>query len=237
MAIIHDDQPPTKRKRCIPKHLSDSVITAPLPQFHACEDSKNLKSLANEILDCLEEEFTERFSEENTGIWISLKALLPSNEEHFLDPERLQPLIDYLFTVPFVAEHWQYYNNRTIKTRVSSEYQIFRQLLSNHIQDLRKAKVEGDTIMLMIKYLKGHGDSVYLILRTLLKFAIIIGFSNGSTENCFSARNRIDSEYRRRLGKEFQGLMTVLHFEKKLNSAVTFAEFLKVWKVIKKTAP
>ena len=147
-------------------------------------------------------------------------------------------LIDYLFTVPFVAEHWKYYNNRTIKTRVSSEYQIFRQLLSNHIQDLRKAKVEGDTIMLMIKYLKGHGDSVYLILRTLLKFAIIIGFSNGSTENCFSARNRIYSEYRRRLGKEFQGLMTVLHFEKKLNSAVTFAEFLKVWKVIKKkTAP
>ena len=89
MAIIHDDQPPTKRKRCIPKHLSDSVITATLPQFHACEDSKNLKSLANEILDCLEEEFAERFSEENTGIWISLKALLPSNDEHFLDPERL----------------------------------------------------------------------------------------------------------------------------------------------------
>ena len=88
--------------------------------------------------------------------------------------------------------------------------------------------------MLMIKYLKGHGDSVGLILRTLLKFAIIIGFSDGSTENCFSARNRIDSEYRRRLGKEFRGQMTVLHFEKKLTSAVTFAEFLKVWKVIKK---
>ena len=46
--------------------------------------------------------------------------------------------------------------------------------------------------------------------------------------------NIIDSEYRRRLGKKFQGLMTVLHFEKKLTSAVTFAEFLKVWKVIKK---
>ena len=61
MAIIHDDQPPTKRKRCIPKHLSDSVITAPLPQFHACEDSKNLKSLANEILDCLEEELQSDF--------------------------------------------------------------------------------------------------------------------------------------------------------------------------------
>ena len=98
-------------------------------------------------------------------------------------------LIDYIFTVPFVAEHWKDYNNRTIKSRVSSECQIFRQLLSNHIQDLRKAKVEGDTIMLMIKYLKGHGNSVCLILRTLLKFAIIIGFSNGSNENCFSARN------------------------------------------------
>ena len=124
------------------------------------------------------------------------------------------PLMDYLFTVPSVAEHLKDYCSVTIKPRLSSECMIFKNILSNHIKDLRKAKVERDTIMLMIRYLKGHDESTCLTIRTLLKFAIIIGFSNGTTENCFSARNRIDSEYRRRLTKEFQGLMTILHFEK-----------------------
>ena len=71
-----------------------------------------------------------------------------------------------------------------------------------------------------------------IVLSAMFRMAIVAGYSTSTVENSFSARNRVDTDRRRRLSPYKQGDLSLLHFESALLQvqSLTFEDFLKVWK-------
>ena len=64
-------EPRAKRQRKLPSRLEDSVVTARVPIFRndSSESVMLLRGLVVDVLDTLDAELTERFSEENVSCW------------------------------------------------------------------------------------------------------------------------------------------------------------------------
>ena len=81
----------------------------------------------------------------------------------------------------------------------------------------------------MYRYVQNQ-DSM-IVLSAMFRMAIVAGYSTSTVENSFSARNRVDTDRRRRLSPYKQGDLSLLHFESALlQLSLTFEDFLKVWK-------
>jgi hypothetical protein len=90
----------SKRKRTIPDKFQDSVLTDKLPIYRDMTNNlERLRALAVEVLDNLDAEFDNRFSEFNTELWLSFATLEPS-KALFLDVNKLRPLLDFIKTIP-----------------------------------------------------------------------------------------------------------------------------------------
>ena len=74
----------------------------------------------------------------------------------------------------------------------------------------------------MFRYVQNQ--DYMIVLSAMFRMAIV------DLENSFSARNRVDTDRRRRLSPYKQGDLSLLHFESALLQSLTFEFFLKVWK-------
>ena len=75
-------------------------MTDKLPIYRDMNNNlERLRALAVEVLDNLDAEFDNRFSEFNTELWLSFATLEPSKAV-FLDANRLRPLLDFIKTIP-----------------------------------------------------------------------------------------------------------------------------------------
>ena len=100
---------------------------------------------------------------------------------------------------------------------LTSECSVFRALLKRKFGDL-----DGDHVLsTMYRYVQNQ-DSM-IVLSAMFRMT-------STVENSFSARNRVDTDRRRRLSPYKQGDLSLLHFESALLQSLTFEDFLKVWK-------
>ena len=105
---------------------------------------------------------------------------------------------------------------------LTSECSVFRALLKRKFGDL-----DGDHVLsTMYRYVQNQ-DSM-IVLSAMFRMAIVAGYSTSTVENSFSvsARNRVDTDRRRRLSPYKQGDLSLLH----LLQSLTFEDFLKVCK-------
>ena len=95
------------------------------------------------MLDSFERDLEGRYTFENTKLWDSLKNLLPGSN-HFLDPYKLKPLLEYLITISWFGYLLE--TNKTIEdvfTLLKSECFVFRGMLKRKFtlsDDERKKK-------------------------------------------------------------------------------------------------
>ena len=80
----------------------------------------------------------------------------------------------------------------------------------------------------MFRYVQNQ--DYMIVLSAMFRMAIVAGYSMSTVENSFSARNRVDTDRRRRLSPYKQGDLSLLQFESALLQSLTFEDFLKVWK-------
>ena len=62
-----------------------------------------LRGIAVECVDRMEQEFSNRFSSENTILWSSMESLLPSSVK-YLDVNHLEPFFKYALQVPVIKQ-------------------------------------------------------------------------------------------------------------------------------------
>lgn len=225
-----------KRKKTLSVYLSDSIVTERLPAYHKSSGVTELRALAIDVIDSLLSELAGRFSDANTGIWASFANLLPtdeSTEENFLDPEVLLPLLKYCWSIPYFATALKEADIPDIQSaqqRLLSESQVFKRIIISKFSKRRKDYhlKDGDVVSKIFKYVEDQ-DGI-IVLKLLYKSAVVAGYSTSTVENAFSARNRVDTDCRRRLSPYKQGDLTLLHFEKVLLSEINFDEFVDIWK-------
>ena len=126
-ASTRDDgsSPLAKRKRTIPVTFQDFVVSEKLPAFRDENNTvEHLRALAIEVVDKLNVEFDHRFSEFNSTLWKSYEILMPCNN-HFLEPELLVPLFDFIKTIPAVCHKVTEFSLEQLK----SECSVFRGVL------------------------------------------------------------------------------------------------------------
>ena len=70
----------------IPQQYDDYVLTETVP----LRDDTNLRRIAVEVVDKMEQEFSSRFASTNTLLWSAMESLSPSSET-FLDVKCLEP--------------------------------------------------------------------------------------------------------------------------------------------------
>lgn len=231
-AQIQSEDPRPKRKKTMPGYLSSSVVTMRMPVYHKPSGLEELKALADDVINCFVHELDNRFSDENTSLWESFKILLPtSDKENFLDTEKLKPLLDYCLSIPHFSYLLARYGDfNGIYRRLQAEHVIFKDILLNKFGKRKDGATlkDGDVLTDMYRYC--HCQETTPVISSLLKVAIVAGYSTSTVENAFSARNRVDTDRRRRLTPYKQGNLSLLHFEKQILSAIDFESFLKIWK-------
>ena len=125
LVLNNGSSPPAKRKRIIPVTFQDFVVSEKLPAFRDENNTvEHLRALAIEVVDKLNVEFDHRFSEFNSTLWKSYEILMPCNN-HFLEPELLVPLFDFIKTIPAVCHKVTEFSLEQLK----SECSVFRGVL------------------------------------------------------------------------------------------------------------
>ena len=226
-----------KRQRTLPFHLSDSVVTSSMPQFRDPDSQdttllQELRGLTVDIINAFNTELDGRFSDGNVRLWDAFQCLSPaSTRQNFLNAEKLIPLLDYAFSIPYFK------GNRTdgklgndlddAKDDLRSECRLFKGLLLQQFDNLQE-----DESLFFAERLPNFIESrpTIRILNILYRVAITAGYSTSTAECVFSARKRVDTHCRRRLTPYRQGSLTVLHFEKAITRKITFEQFLNEWK-------
>ena len=134
---------------------------------------------------------------------------------------KLKPLLEYVSTIPWYGYLLKDHGSlEDLFNLLTSECSVFRALLKRKFGDL-----DGDHVLsTMYRYVQNQ-DSM-IVLSAMFRMAIVAGYSTSTVENSFSARNRVDTDRRRRLSPYKQGDLSLLH----LLQSLTFEDFLKVCK-------
>ena len=244
-ASTRDDgsSPPAKRKRIIPVTFQDFVVSEKLPAFRDENNTvEHLRALAVEVVDKLNVEFDHRFSEFNSTLWKSYEILMPCNN-HFLEPELLVPLFDFIKTIPAVCHKVTEFSLEQLK----SECSVFRGVLKEFsetqdklyekaLEENLRQEAMGKKVVKVKKEDKMTQTTRFVltlagaeILKQIYLVAVTAGYSSSVVECGFSARNRIDTCHRRRMTPYRQANLTLLHFENTLTRNITFEQFLVKW--------
>ena len=194
----------------IPSHLEDYVITEHLPIYHHAE----LRRITAECIDKMEEEFSRRFSDENTKLWALMEALLP-NSKYFMDVEDLYPIFQYAVNILTIKQ--KFISESLGKGDFEAECRIFRRIhlkedLSSFMHDTRGKEV--DMCKLCVFMDKNHVNNAS-ILTFLYKLAVTAGYGSARVECLFSTLTKVDTPQRRRMTTERESNLTFLHFERK----------------------
>ena len=140
----------------------------------------------------------------------------------------LKPLLEYVSTIPWYGYLLKDHGSlEDLFNLLTSECSVFRALLKRKFGDL-----DGDHVLsTMYRYVQNQ-DSMIVLSAMFLEWRlpIVAGYSTSTVENSFSARNRVDTDRRRRLSPYKQGDLSLLHFESALLQSLTFVDFLKVCK-------
>ena len=203
---------------------------------------EHLHALAIEVIDKLNVEFDQWFSEFNSTLWKSYELLKPSND-HFIDPELLVPLLDFIKRIPAVCHKVTDLSFQRLK----SECNVFRSVLkefSNKQEDLYEKALEesvqqesvGKKVVKVKKEDKMTQMTRFVltltgaeILKQMYLVAVTAGYSSSVVECGFSVHNRFDTCHRRRMTPYRQANLTLLHFENTLTRNITFEQFLVKW--------
>ena len=244
-ASTRDDgsSPLAKRKRTIPVTFQDFVVSEKLPAFRDENNTvEHLRALAIEVVDKLNVEFDHRFSEFNSTLWKSYEILMPCNN-HFLEPELLVPLFDFIKTIPAVCHKVTEFSLEQLK----SECSVFRGVLKEFsetqdklyekaLEENLRQEAMGEKVVKVKKEDKMTQTTRFVltlagaeILKQIYLVAVTAGYSSSVVECGFSARNRIDTCHRRRMTPYRQANLTLLHFENTLTRNITFEQFLVKW--------
>ena len=244
-ASTRDDgsSPLAKRKRTIPVTFQDFVVSEKLPAFRDENNTvEHLRALAVEVVDKLNVEFDHRFSEFNSTLWKSYEILMPCNN-HFLEPELLVPLFDFIKTIPAVCHKVTEFSLEQLK----SECSVFRGVLKEFsetqdklyekaLEENLRQEAMGKKVVKVKKEDKMTQTTRFVltlagaeILKQIYLVAVTAGYSSSVVECGFSARNRIDTCHRRRMTPYRQANLTLLHFENTLTRNITFEQFLVKW--------
>ena len=244
-ASTRDDgsSPLAKRKRTIPVTFQDFVVSEKLPAFLDENNTvEHLRALAIEVVDKLNVEFDHRFSEFNSTLWKSYEILMPCNN-HFLEPELLVPLFDFIKTIPAVCHKVTEFSLEQLK----SECSVFRGVLKEFsetqdklyekaLEENLRQEAMGEKVVKVKKEDKMTQTTRFVltlagaeILKQIYLVAVTAGYSSSVVECGFSARNRIDTCHRRRMTPYRQANLTLLHFENTLTRNITFEQFLVKW--------
>lgn len=234
---------PSKRKRTIPAQFQDFVLTDKLPCYRdANNDIEMLHALAVEVVNNLNVEFDNRFSEFNTQLWMSFESLKPSNTT-FLEGEELKPLLEYVKTIPVVSRKVEELSFDQLK----SECDVFRSVIKDFSDrqdrlaelEFQKKKAENDAKGKPTKEPKENKMAQITqfvltlsgaeIVQQLYLVAVTAGYSSSVVECVFSALNRVDTCHRRRMTPYRKSSLTLLHFENTFTRAITFEQFLMKW--------
>lgn len=222
--------PPAKRKRNIPTKFNDSIIDQKLPQFRSSDTVKELRSMVTDIVDSLDGELLGRFSDANVGIWKSFQALSPHfGTDGFLDAVKLGPLLEYAFSIPALKQGLGG-DMDSAKEDLKFQARVFKKSLlkvHDNLADDRRA----ESITSMLRCCQANPAMSHLEI--IFKVALVAGYSNATAECVFSARKRVQTQWRCRLTPYKQGNLTLLHFEKGYVRDVTFAEFLDYFARVK----
>lgn len=224
-----DDRPPSKRRRVLPSHLNDSVITSAMPIFRNPANDNiamELRGLAVDVIESFKSELDGRFSNDNVELWGAFQSLSPTHSmDKFLDGDLLLPLLKYAHTIPVFRSKLG--DLRHAEENLRAECRIFKKQFVKRYETFS----DSDKLQFTEKFLLYCQElEAVEVLEVLFKIAVVAGYSTSTVEAAFSARTRIDGFHRRRMSPYKQGNLTVLHFEKKLTKAVTFEEFEAVWK-------
>ena len=205
----------------IPSHLEDYIITEHLPMYHHAE----LRRITVECVDQMEEEFSHRFSDENTEVWASMEALLP-NSKYFMAIEHLYPLFRYAVNILTIKQ--TFISESLGKGDFEAECRIFRRILlkEDSMHDTREKEV--DMCKLCVFMDKNHVNNAP-ILTLLYKLAVTAGYASARVECLFSALTKVDPPQRRRMTTERESNLSFLHFERSTLMELKFEDFLKIW--------
>ena len=201
-------------------------MTLRLPIYHKPSNVNELRALAVDVINSFDRELEGRFTDGNTELWKAFKVLLPTSE-HFLEPSKLKPLVEYVSTIPWYGYLLKDHGSlEDLFNLLTSECSVFRALLKRKFGDLY-----GDHVLsTMFRYVQNQDSMILIVLSAMFRMAIVAGYSTSTVENSLSARNRVDTDRRRRLSPYKQGDLSLLHFESALLQSLTFEDSLKVLK-------
>lgn len=215
----------SSRSTNLPSYLRDSVITDFVPN----RDNVNLRAVVTKCVDRMEEDFSRRFSSENTDVWSSMECLLPSWKDEFMDSKRLEPLFKYAMTIP------------TIKTKMLSEglsnidldaeCRIYRRILRNEHEKgsfLHDTRKDVDINKVCAFLVRNHKDSAP-VLTILYRVAVTAGYASARVECLFSSLSKVDAPQRRNQTTKRESNLTFLYFERQTLMSLQFEDFLKIW--------
>jgi hypothetical protein len=239
-----EDEPHTagKRKRTIPDKYQDYVVVDTLPIFHDLNNELELRALAVQVLDTLNSEFDDRFSEFNTQLWLSYASLKPSHTP-FLDAKELKPLLDFVRTIPVVSRKVEDLSFEKLKCEcevfrsvildfsnkqdTSAELQFQRKKSEN---DAKGKKTETPKVNKMTQITQFVSSLCGAeILQQMYLVAVTAGYSSSVVECVFSALNRVDTCHRRKMTPYRKTNLTLLHFENAITRDISFEQFLLKW--------
>lgn len=183
------------RKRKLPSRLCDTVILESTGSSEALTTSQQFKvGLYYPILDAFLMELNRRFSGRNIELMKAIHACNPQCSQ-FLEPEKLQPLVDC-------------YNLDSESLRMES-------ILCK--RTLAKKKMDSTTDV--FKELSSLKEAFPTLLR-ILQIALTICVSSASCERSFSALKRIKSYLRSTMQEERLVDLAVLSVEREISQTL-----------------
>ena len=212
-----------KRQRYAPRNLIDDyIVTERLPS-ESNVASRKLRPVLVQMVDLLSTELDERFDDQNTSLWVSMEALMPSTK-NFLNPVSLSKLFEYALTVPLIARKLE---GKSLKN-LRAECQVFKVPLEEVEWDIDQSTKSID-FNKVTSYVIKHFSKSAVILTQLYKLSVVAGYASVTNECSFSALQQIDSPRRRSMTPYRECNLTFLYFEKEVLSSVTFDEFVSEW--------
>ena len=213
-----------KRKRFITSRLEDFLVTDRLPG----QTEDRLRRVAILCIDLMEEEFSQRFSRENTQLWASMECLLPSSPK-FMDIKQLEPFYEYCVSIPVARHHLL--SQELMKADFEAECRIYRRIISKQDRKIfqHQTRKTIDMNKLCTYIMKEHASNAP-ILTMLYRVATTAGYASARVEGLFSALTKIDAPQRRSMTTTRESELIFLHFEQQTLMSVTFKEFLDIWR-------
>ena len=217
----------SSRSTNLPSYLrDDSVITDIVPN----RDDVNLRAVVAMTVDRMEEEFSRRFSSENTDVWSSMECLLPSaSKESFLDSDSLEPLFDYAMTIPTIKSRML--SEALGKVDLRAECHVYRRVLGKELEkgSFKHATRNDIDMNKVCAYMIRHHAESAPVLTILYRVAVTAGYASARVECLFSALAMVDAPQWRRQSTKRESNLTFLYFERKTLMSLKIEDFIKIW--------